>query len=396
MYTVRFNKEALHINICNLYPGLELTSPVYCSNSTCHISPSQQTCFGITSASFGVASNQMTVKGALLYKLRKKYTTKTDNLPNSNTTSVENTKTNTHLLAVWDIGDDGHKFYVCLIEFTNDFAWDEDKLWALLHQYDDQFYKNYNYITGRWLIHDNQGLKTRCNITYELDYKLNIVLYEGTGQYFIDKPVKINPKRSVLSLSMLILLMYAVRLNIRRLFKLNIHNQCLNVSLASPVYVTSNKLECHRPPDYKVYIGDTMKSGFIINKSGDASYGVLIYRLQRKQTYEYTKINKATSSVTQLLVVWRVSEFKELHADALLVEHNKRFDEGDLRKLYRKNFDRFRWFTYSATKTWLLDDNTALRTIFEIMNEGCLLSITISEVEKDDGTRTPVHIDPEK
>jgi hypothetical protein len=209
--------------------------------------------------------------------------------------------------------------------------------------------------------------------------------------------MKIDSKRLVLPSHTLIMLMYAVSLPIPPSVKLSIHNQCLNVSLAYPIYFTSNGLECHRPPDYKVYAGDIMRSGFII-KSGIWSCGILMYKLQRRQTHEYTKIGKDTSSAAQLLVVWRISESNELYTDAMLLEHGKGFDwnEDNLRELYRKNFGRFRLRPDSATETWSLNDNTALKTTFEIMNEGHLLNIIISEVEKDNNTRMPVHIDLER
>jgi hypothetical protein len=95
-------------------------------------------------------------------------------------------------------------------------------------------------------------------------------------------------------------------------------------------------------------------------------------------------------------VVWRILKYNELYADVLLVEHGKGFGKDNLREFYRKNTNRFRWFTYSNTKIWSLDDNTALMTTFKIMNGYCILNITISEVKKDNNTRTPVHIDLER
>jgi hypothetical protein len=175
--------------------------------------------------------------------------------------------------------------------------------------------------------------------------------------------------------------------------KLNIHNQCSNIGLLSPTYATHGWLECHKPPAYKVCAGDTMRSSFII-KSDDASYGVLIYNLQGKQVHESTEIIGDASSTVQLLVIWRIFESKELYGDVLLVEHDKKLDEDDLRELYSKNFDRFRLCPNSTMETWSLDNNVALRTIFRIMNEDYILDITISEVERADSVRIPAHLDP--
>jgi hypothetical protein len=312
----------LNITIHNQYPGLVLTSPVYFSNgTTCYVSSSQQIdTSNVMEASFGIAFRQENFKFALLYRLQRKHTNTTDNQRDSSTASIENT-TNIYILVLWNVDNYDHKFCVCLIECTSDFTWDEDKLWALYREYDEQFYKDYNYRTIPWLIHGDAVMETRREITYESDCKLDIFIYEGTGKYNMSKPVKINPKRLVLLLSKLIMLMYTVSLSIQPSFKLNIHNQCLNVDLISPTYI-ADKLECHRPPDYKVCVGDTMRSGFII-KSDDMSCGILICRLKRKKAHESTEISEDTSNSACLLVVWEIFRSKGLYADVLLVEHDK-------------------------------------------------------------------------
>jgi hypothetical protein len=192
----------------------------------------------------------------------------------------------------------------------------------------------------------------------------------------------------------LIILIYVVRLYIQPSVKLNI--KCLNIDLLSPTYVTDVGLECHRSPDDKVCAGGTMKSSFII-KSGDWSCGALTCRLQRRQSHESTGISENTSSTTCLLVVWGVSEFNKLYVTVLLVEHEGAdWSKDNLEALYRKNANRFRLYYTSITEVWSLNDNTALMTTFEIMNEDRILNITISEVERHNITRVPGHIDPER
>jgi hypothetical protein len=225
MCTVSFDKEVLNITIHNQYPDLELTSPVYYSNSTTyHVLSSQQTGIGATiEANFGIDSKQKIFEGALLYKLKRKYTIKTDNHPNS-TASIEDSATNIHLLVVWDVEDYDHRFRVCLIEFTNDFTWDENKLWVLHREYKylfDVYYKP-NIIT--WMIYGDKVMKTRRDIIYGSDYKLDIVLSEGIWEHDIREPMKIDPKRSVLPLSTLTVLMYALSLSIEPSVKLNMHH----------------------------------------------------------------------------------------------------------------------------------------------------------------------------
>jgi hypothetical protein len=387
MYIVRFNKEALTINIHNLYPGLELTSPVYCSNSTFYISPSQQTDIGITSeASFGIDSKQKDVKGAMLYKLQGKYTNRTDNQLNSRVTSIKNTATNIYLLVALDIKNGWDDFLVCLIECDDDdddFTWDEVKLWTLRHQYNDRLYKKYYYNQVPWLINDSSVMKIKFDVRYGSDYKLDIFISKGTGAYAMRKPMKIDPKRLVLLPSMMIMLMYMTSLPMQPSFKLDIHNQCLNVNLASPIYINGDGLECHRPPDYKVYAGDTMRSGFMINKLDDESYGVLTYRLQRRQSHGFTETGENTSSATHLLVIWRISRFKKLYADVLLVEHAKAFtwNEDKLNKLYHENHDQLKECNGTISDTLSMDDNMILKTTFSarFLRENSELSVSISE-----------------
>jgi hypothetical protein len=194
---------------------------------------------------------------------------------------------------------------------------------------------------------------------------------------------------------MLIVLIYALSLLDKLPFKLNIYNQCLNVDLVSPTYITSYRLTSHRPPDDKVCAGDTMRTGFII-ESDRMSYGALIYKIQKRQSHESTEMNEDTSNAAQLLVVWRISESKKLYADVLLVKRDKILDKNDLRELHRKNFDRFRLCPDAATETWLLGDNTALMTTLNIMEKEHVLNITISEIEEDNGARMPARMNSER
>jgi hypothetical protein len=103
---------------------------VCCSNgTTCHVPSNQQTgTDNIIEASFGIASKQKDIKGALLYKLQREYATRTDNRSNSSTTSVRNTTKNMCLLVTWDVKDEYHKFCAFIIGYTYDLTWDEDKL----------------------------------------------------------------------------------------------------------------------------------------------------------------------------------------------------------------------------------------------------------------------------
>jgi hypothetical protein len=197
MRTISFDKEALNITIHNQYPDLELTSLVYyCDKTVCHVSPSQQIdASSIMEASFGIVSEHKTVKGALLYKLQRKYAHGTDNQPNSSTVSTVNTATCIYLLVVCDIGRREYGFYVCLIECANDFIWNENELWALHNEYGKKFRKDHKDNIITWLMNDGTLMKTRFDVTYGSDYKLDVIISEGTWRHDTKEPMKFDLKR---------------------------------------------------------------------------------------------------------------------------------------------------------------------------------------------------------
>jgi hypothetical protein len=194
---VSFDKETLCITVHNLCPDLELTSPVYSSNGATYCTfPNQHTDTGDTiEASFGIDSKQKDFKCALLYKLQRKYTIRDDNQPNNSKASIENT--DMYLLVIWNAEFYYHGYCACLIECTDDFTWDEDKLWALYWKYNGQAYMNHTSSINTWLMNDGTVIKMRRDVTYESDYKLNIIMSEGTGKCHMKKSIQIDPKRSV-------------------------------------------------------------------------------------------------------------------------------------------------------------------------------------------------------
>jgi hypothetical protein len=149
-----------------------------------------------------------------------------------------------------------------------------------------------------------------------------------------------------------------------------------------------------------VYAKDIMRSGFVINKSDDASYGVLIYRLQRMQSNEFDEADEDTSSAIHLLVVWRTSESKKLYTYVALIEHAKAFtwNRDKLNKWYHANHDRLKERTDITSDTWFIDDNMTLKMTFcaRDLEGNSELSIFISEEEKGDYIMRPLFIDPER
>jgi hypothetical protein len=183
MHTISFTKEALNITIRNQYPDLTLISPAYFNVGTaCCVPPSQQIDTGdIMEASFGVDAKEEYFKGVLLYKLQRKHATSMDNRLNPSMTE----DTNIYLLMIWNsiIHDQGS----CLVEYAGHFTWNEEKLWALYQQYEDQFISDGKSNMITWFMHDSIVLKIRFDVTYESDCKLDITISEGTRKYDMKK-----------------------------------------------------------------------------------------------------------------------------------------------------------------------------------------------------------------
>jgi hypothetical protein len=184
MCYVSFGKEALHITIRNQYPGLALIPPVYFNHGTTYcIAPSQKANTGDTiEASFGIDAEQRN-EGALLYKLEMKNVTKIEHQPNMNPSCIDDIAPNVYLSVDWNIKDGQHQFRVYLVESNAGFILDEDVLWALYKKCDDVCDEPCGANSVIWLTHGGAVIKTRFDIIYGSDYKLDIMIYKGAWKY---------------------------------------------------------------------------------------------------------------------------------------------------------------------------------------------------------------------
>jgi hypothetical protein len=196
MHIVSFDKEALNIAIYSQYSGLELTSPVYFSTGACHVSLSQKTnAVNALEVSSGIDSDQKDLKGALLYKLQIKHANRADNQFDNSITPNKNIEKSIHLFVFWNVGDHDYEFRVCLIEFDNEFTWNEDKLRKLYDKNRDQLKKYNGIISSTWITGNNMILKTSSRINYlEENSELNITISEEKDDYAI-RPFYIDLER---------------------------------------------------------------------------------------------------------------------------------------------------------------------------------------------------------
>jgi hypothetical protein len=91
-------KLAIH----HRFPGIELVSPAYTSNTTCFLSPNQRVVAGSTTqVSFNIDPNQDESIG-LVYKLQKG---NTNHQPNDNIIPSEDEASYTQLFIIWKINN---------------------------------------------------------------------------------------------------------------------------------------------------------------------------------------------------------------------------------------------------------------------------------------------------
>jgi hypothetical protein len=169
---------------------------------------------------------------------------------------------------------------------------------------------------------------------------------------------------------------------------LNIHSQCQNINLISPVcFMHGGKWNA--APDSEVDI--VTRNCIEFDPGHDVLDGVLVYNIQRKHA-ESDKSAQNESKCIQLLVVWHVEHTKELHVRTLLVEHDNELDEDKLRGLHQKYWHLLIAYVDSIKSNWLFDNVITLNTTAKVMNGSRRWDILISETTEY-GVEKPLWID---
>jgi hypothetical protein len=171
--------------------------------------------------------------------------------------------------------------------------------------------------------------------------------------------------------------------------KLVIHHQFPGIELTSPVYV-SRYATCHLSPSQSVHFGSTTQVGFKIDSSRSHSFGVLIYKLEKKNVS-----HQATN--TRLVIIWHVNETRGFR----LVSYLEAYDQSHIWDKYRLKRLAEHSKVYSIQhdpieERWLMYDHTVLMTrVNTTCEEACYkLEMTISEASINEDTRRPLYIDP--
>jgi hypothetical protein len=178
--------------------------------------------------------------------------------------------------------------------------------------------------------------------------------------------------------------------------KLIFHHQFHGIELVSPTYA-SRRATCHLQPDQNVDDGSITQAGFKIMSSHKSRFGVVMYRLQRKNTdlSNVDAIPNEEETCTQLVTVWKINRSKKFSATSYLLEHDKDrvWDDNRLLQLAR-DYNPVNIQYNTIEDTWLTHDRTVLTTIleFDFNPSDVVLNIAISEGVEDGHTKRPERI----
>jgi hypothetical protein len=180
--------------------------------------------------------------------------------------------------------------------------------------------------------------------------------------------------------------------------KLVIHNQSPGIELISPVYACEDKdAKCLLPPNQRVDFGFTAQYGLIINSRCFPIKGILMYKLQGKNTAQFNEdgIYSEEASCIQLFMVWSVNDHGNFSVFSCLIEHDKNCVWNRDRLMRLTNSHWLKFIHGPVETTYLMRDNTVLMTRMNVTREEEYhrLEMTISETSVKDDTWRPKYID---
>jgi hypothetical protein len=148
--------------------------------------------------------------------------------------------------------------------------------------------------------------------------------------------------------------------------ELVIHNHFSNIELIFSIY-TGDIKACYLSPNQNVNAPSTTRAGFEIDPNQEESTGVLMYRLQRKNTEQTDE-----ATYLQLFIIWKVTSSKVFSVVLDLIEHDKShvWNRDSLLKLAeRYELANVQFNIIKAN--WLMYDNTMLLTWMNITRKKC-------------------------
>jgi hypothetical protein len=188
--------------------------------------------------------------------------------------------------------------------------------------------------------------------------------------------------------------MQAISLESQPTMEVNIHNQCSNFKLTNQRYF-NDFISWNKYADVEVDAGSVTNAALT---SFQAEFeGGLMYQLQRKHVKYGDQLK---STCTLLLVSWKSEGYNELRMLVQLIECDETFHWYKIRpkEYYQRYTNQLCTCTDPIRYTWLMHDGTVLKTRLksDFTKRDGVLNITILEGAKDEDTRRPAWINPER
>jgi hypothetical protein len=388
----------MYVTVHNQHSGIELTSPVCFCDGRIYDEYSVERSDGGAVMKVGLRFGLLDKLpgGILMCRVQRNRNAKCDYQSSTDTTFIgaaDDTSKIMRLLVTWKINR-SWKFNVriILVGHDDELVLNEDKLAQLYDKVNDIPSDVYDWILKYdgiykevWLMNDNTVLVTTNDAIYEIGCELKITISEGAKDKDAESAFWIDSARQVSSDGNTLYANLNCSLILQSTTNVTINNRCSNIELTSPVYFTKDNT-CHTHLPQQVDSKSEIKVKFKAGINQDTFGGVLLYRLQWKED---------VSTGTQLLVIWGCKS-DNLYSHVRLIEHESTltWNEDKLKILYDVYNSQYNMDV--IIEKWLLDDNTKLKTKYEISRGGLEINIIISEEKDMSSHAKPLWIDSEK
>jgi hypothetical protein len=187
------------IIIHNQCLSIELISTVYFSNGAVCPKLSDQLLDVKTAMKilFEINTTQDEFEGALLYKLQRNLRDQYS-MDTLATRDNENEAKYVYMLLTWEVKDSKPFVHVVLVEHTNKFIWNEDRLKKLYYGNRGRIEKYNDTISDTWLMDDSMVLKTTSKVRgLKGNFELTISISEEERNDYAIRPLCVDLKRQV-------------------------------------------------------------------------------------------------------------------------------------------------------------------------------------------------------
>jgi hypothetical protein len=190
------------------------------------------------------------------------------------------------------------------------------------------------------------------------------------------------------------MLIHTVSVLFQTTMKVDIYNHCSDFKLQYLGRFISGANWNDDKPDEEVDAGSMTRID--LEPIWSTFGGILIYKLERKHAKPG---DQSKSTYILLFVTWKSDGYKGFRVLVQLTEFDKLPLYGiDSEVCYQRYVSQLRVYTDPRADTWLTRDGTTLTTRLRLnfVQRDGVLSVTISEGIRDEHTRRPEWVDPER